>query len=645
MINICLTRTQIDALKPKLRKIGGTALTTMTSNERVDFFTEAMGSSVVGKQIAGSFEKAMVGKQRNALKNWAKQVFSETEQRKPSFFKVVKKIDFLTDRGVLSPNAAGEYLETLVSTELGVDIETEEIQKINELSQDIKDKKAAYEADPTNKKKRVAYGDAIISTYDYVQTIAPVKNHIVADIANLPKSLMSTLDFSAPFRQGWGMMSRPEFYKSVGSMFQYAFSESKYKELQSDIISRPTYPLMKKAGLRISVLADNLSQREEQFMSTLLDKIPVPEKMNFVKKFMGGSERAYAGFLSKLRADVFDNLIQQAAVAGESIDPKSQTIRDLAHVVNDFTGSGNIGANDRYSGAVPLLNAAFFAPRKISATVNMFNPERYLNPKTSPTARKAALRQLLGSLAISATLIALHSFLSGDDDETDPRSADFGKIKNGITRFDLTGGNGTYAVLLARLFSNQTKSSTTGMVSNLGEGFKSDTRLDIITKWGRNKLSPIASYVADFLAGTDAVGQPFNVTNDTVSRVTPLIIQDIISLAKEDPDNLVYGILATMFGFGVQSYAPTELTPEKQKQKDKQDKKDALKKEKIEKKFGKNDKVVKAMEAARNGNTAEKAQHLADVIGYGEDKLAREYKVAGVITTKTYETYRKLEDK
>ena len=89
MANICLTRPQIDALKSKVKDKGGKGLTEMSSADRKAYFVAAIGD-VAGTHAAATFEKAMVGKQKNALKNWAKRIFDEKEQKKPSFFKVIK---------------------------------------------------------------------------------------------------------------------------------------------------------------------------------------------------------------------------------------------------------------------------------------------------------------------------------------------------------------------------------------------------------------------------------------------------------------------------------------------------------------------------------------------------------------------------
>lgn len=294
-------------------------------------------------------------------------------------------------------------------------------------------------------------------------------------------------------------------------------------------------------------------------MTTILDKVPLYR----------GAERAYVGFLNKLRADAFNRMIKRAELAGEHIGVGSKATKELANVVNDFTGSGNLGSGDKYANLVPLLNAGLFSPRKISATINMLNPRRYLSPESgigrlgvgdlklggveSATARREALRNLIGSLSLSAAVLSLAA-LAGAAVETDSTSADFGKIKVGKTRYDITGGNGTYAVLLSRLLNNRTKSTTTGRVTELGKGYKPTTRADLILKFGRNKLSPTASLIADWFYGSDAVGNPFNLKTELLNRSYPLVLQDIVTTLQDDPKNLLGAIIADEFGIGIQTY-------------------------------------------------------------------------------------------
>ena len=528
----CLNKNLANDFLEKLKngEIDPDKLITMTSTQRRNFFAEFLGIENA-KNVNALFEsKLLLKNQKQGIITWAKKVSGLSKDTEKDIITQVNKLE-----KALSPKQEKDFLEDLARKKIGLELTDKEAKEIYRLAKKAEDLKQFPE-------KRIEYGNALLDFIEYTEELAPTNKNIFINITNLPKTLKATMDLSAPFRQGWGMMSRKEWYTSFGSMFKYAISKKSFKDLQADIISRKTYPLMKKSGLRISSLATKLSQREEAFMSTYINKIPI----------IKASERAYVGFLNKLRADVFDSLVESAIKAGEDVTPSSEVTRALANVVNDFTGSGNIGTGDKYSNVVPLLNGLFFSPRKISATINMVNPKRYISG--SKTARKAALRQLIGSLSISAIMLGMAKAFNGDV-ESDPRSSDFGKIKLNNTRFDVTGGNGSYAVLLARLLTNQTK-STLGRkkIKDLGEGYKPVTRGTLISQNIRNKLSPLAGEVVTLLTNKDFLGRKPELKKETRQLFEPIIISSIFDLIKDDPDNLFLGILAEMFGISAQTY-------------------------------------------------------------------------------------------
>lgn len=514
-------------------------LAEMSSEDRRAAFADVVGEGDA-KSVNALFEsKLLLKNQKLGMVTWAKEVAGLKD---PVRRDIISTIERMTE--VLDPKSEKAFLEDLAAKKLGVEVTFEEAKTISDLSRQVTE----LGKNKTTETDRLAWGNAQLALNDYVEGLVPKSKHLIENIANVPKTVMSTLDFSAAFRQGWGMASRANFWKSLVPMFKYAFSEKAYKNLQADIVSRDTYPLMKGAGLRVSVLASKLSGREEQFMSSLLDRFPI----------LRGSERAYAGFLSKLRADEFDRMIKRAQLKGEHIGVGSRATKEIANVANDFTGSGNIGTGDQFANVVPTLNAAFFSPRKISATINMLNPRRYLAPEVlgsveSSVARQEAIRNLVGSVALSAAVLSLAA-AAGASVELNPLSADFGKFRFGKTRYDVTGGNGTYAVLLARMIENKSKSTTTGRTTVFGKGYKPSTRLSVAGQFALNKASPLASLVADWAIGKDHNGNPFNLTQELIDRAYPLVLNDVITVGQNDPANLFGSIVADEFGVGVQSY-------------------------------------------------------------------------------------------
>ena len=106
---------------------------------------------------------------------------------------------------------------------------------------------------------------------------------------------MAAYDLSAPFRQGLFLsVSHPKrFFQAFLKMFRQFGSEEAYQTAQSLIEKKPTYGLMKEAGLSLTDLG-SLTTREERFMSNLAEKIPL------AGRGIRASGRAYVGFLNKL---------------------------------------------------------------------------------------------------------------------------------------------------------------------------------------------------------------------------------------------------------------------------------------------------------------------------------------------------------
>jgi len=364
----------------------------------------------------------------------------------------------------------------------------------------------------------------------------------VLQLVNIPRSILSSFDLSAPFRQGAFLINHPKrFIQSFKAMFKPFSSEKVFKSLQDDIIKRPSYKLMKEAKLSITELGRGLSKREEAFMSTWAEKIPL------IGKGIRASERAYTLFLNKLRADVFDDLIAKATKQGLSPKTNKDLTKQIANFVNAATGRGSLGSLER---AAKTLNTFFFSPRLMSSRLTLLNPGYYLTQH--PFVRKEALKSLLTFGGVATGILTLAK-LGGAEVETDPRSSDFAKIKIGNTRIDIGAGFQQYIRSAAQLMSGQYISSTTGKLMTLGEGYRPLTRYDILFRQIEGKEAPIFSFATDLLKGQNYVGEPIRVTDEIASRFVPMVIQDIVEIAKDDPDLLPIGVLG-IFGVGLQTY-------------------------------------------------------------------------------------------
>ena len=545
----------------------------MTSAERRAAFAEYVGEDNA-REVNAQFEsKLLLEDQRRGLVNWAKKVGGITEPARRDILNTISKLD-----RVLQPADEQSFMEDLAAKKLGVSVTADEARTIFDASKRTEDARAEMLKDIGDVDNRIAYGRALMDLKDQVESLKPNGHtflHNVVDVLNIPKTaLTSILHFSAPFVQGWGMISTKRAWMGFGKMFQYFADEENYKNLTAYMISHPDYPLAVDGKLGITKLTDQLSQREEAIQSTLVeqanrwlsDKTGVP---NLVR----ASSRAFTGYLNYVRFNRFTDLLNAARQAGNDVRPGSQVVHDLAKVVNDFTGRGAIGPGDKYSSAVPALNALFFSPRKISATINMFNPIGFA--RLAPVARNAAIRQLSGSLIATGAVLSLAKAL-GADVNFDPRSQDFAKITIGgqhVTRvdadghtirevvggekLDMTGGNAGYIRLLARIATGQ-EISANGKLTELGQGFNAPTRADLIGNWMRGKLSPIAGFIADAMYGKDPVGRPFSVTQEMQDKLMPITMEAFINYAMNDPENTtaILPSLAAVFGVSLESPLP-----------------------------------------------------------------------------------------
>jgi len=371
------------------------------------------------------------------------------------------------------------------------------------------------------------------------------RGEMFAEIANIPRSLMTTFDMSAPLRQGIFLITRPkQWIPSFGNMFKYFPDERAYEGLLQNIANRPNASLLKKAGVSITNLGRGLTNREEAFMSSYAEKIPI------IGKGVRASNRAFSGFLNKLRADVFDDFVKVAEQ--QRIPLGDKLLKDMGSFINAATGRGALGPSlERASVA---LNTAFFSPRLMSSRLTLLNPAYYT--KLDPLVRKEALRSLFGFAGVAGTVMTLSSF-AGAEVGSDPRSADFGKIKVGNTRYDILGGFQQYMRLAAQLITGEHISSTTGVKTTVGEGFKPLTRAEILGRFIQNKEAPLLSFGTKLLSGRGFAGRDLNVPEETAKLFIPMVAQDMIELTKEKGITGIAMAIPAVFGTGVQTYTAT----------------------------------------------------------------------------------------
>lgn len=388
---------------------------------------------------------------------------------------------------------------------------------------------------------------------EFIKTVSDMKpllqkaGTVIGELTNIPRSIMASFDLSAPFRQGLFTIGRKQFWTSFDDMFKAFGSEKAWRGIQEEIAQRPTFGLMKEAKLALTDVKSVLTQREETFMSSWAEKIPLAGKV------VRASSRAYVGFLNKLRADVFDNLVENATKLGKNPAGNMDLTKQIANYVNSATGRGSVGGLEK---AMVTFNGILFSPRlavsRLDLLTKTLRPSFYTT--LDPFIRKEYLKDLLRLGAISTTILGLAK-LGGADVGTERNSSDYGKIIKGNTRIDTWGGFQQYIRMASQLQSGKYVSSTTGKETTLGEGYKPLTRWDIFWRQIESKEAPIISFATDLLKGQDYTGQDINIVQRTAQMFIPMVIGDMYDIAKEDPKLLPISALG-IFGVGLQTYQP-----------------------------------------------------------------------------------------
>lgn len=393
--------------------------------------------------------------------------------------------------------------------------------------------------------------------YEQRSKFEKTKDQVVRYL-NVPRTIMASMDYSAPLRQAvtstiaHPVMASKAFVESVKA----SFSQGRFDTWFHDLKESPRYDLMKDSKLSITDPHDlHLQAQEEAFMGNVAEKLPV------VGKLIKGSERAYVSYLNKMRVDLFNRFADMFEENGRTFDNSPELYKGLATWINNSTGRGDLGFLES---AAPVLNSFLFAPRLIASRFNMLlNPFYYA--KLPKEIRVEALKDMLKFIAAGTTVLALAK-LNGADVEDDPRSSDFGKIRSGNTRWDIWGGFQPYVRVLTQFALAQRKSTNTGKIYDLtGKGIFGKDRTDPLLTFGRGKLSPVAGMAVDLIKGRDIGGNKVTVGQEALQHFTPLLYSDLQQAMKDKGMSALFTVgIPSTFGVGVQTYTPTMTKPIKQ---------------------------------------------------------------------------------
>jgi hypothetical protein len=171
-----------------------------------------------------------------------------------------------------------------------------------------------------------------------------------------------------------------------------------------------------------------------------------------------------------------------------------------------------------------------------------------------PMARREAAINLLKIVGETAMVMVIANALKPGSAEYNLISSDFGDIKIGKTRFDITGGASSIVTLAARIITRKTKNPVTGEIREYGIGYGQKSPFDAMIDFLANKTNPPARVLVDALRGRHYDYTPFELKKSAYGAATPISIQQAISLKDNASADAVAGVIADFIGVSANTF-------------------------------------------------------------------------------------------
>lgn len=559
----CLIKPLADAFKKALRdgEIDPAKLADMTTAERRGVFERYMDKDAA-KQVNTLFERKLLVKDfQNGMVKWAREVVGLKPEVRKGLIDKIERLTELDEEGnmkpgserILNPADQKAFLSDLAERTIGTEITMKEAQAITRMSKELAQTKKKFDVEKkewTSEADRLKYGFARVELQNFLDVakepyrglpmmeavkariadeVANIKDrpfggslklagNTITDLADLSVSMVATLDNSFLGRQGLSvLLTHPTAWakgaaQSYKNIVQEFGGKNSMDALRADILSRPNAMLgrYEKSGI--------INPNEEQYPSSLPEKIPA------LGRVFKASEAAFKGSALRMRADVFDLLVEKMEKNGVDMDNKEQ-LESFGTLVNSLTAKGSFNS----PGTGKALRVVLWAPKMLKASFDVLTAHTvdFARGKITKEAYGEAWKDLFKIVGTTAAALLLIKALKPDAVELDPHSANFGKVKIGNRPIDITGGKAGIITLAARLLpkalgGGYSKSVTSGAKTEYGPGFGERTRFDAFVDFLANKANPPARVVIDLLRGKTFDGTAPTFTGEIASLFTPL---------------------------------------------------------------------------------------------------------------------------
>ncbi|MFA5340242.1 MAG: hypothetical protein WC332_00550 [Clostridia bacterium] len=585
----CLPPKDVEAFKKALmsNRIDIPELMKMDSAKRTEFLRQYAGDNA--PQVNLLFEQKLVlpNKMRGII-NWASKVGEigrYSPEKKAQFEKKMADYKEQQTERMFNPKEDEAFLNDLVDAKLGTHVTREEAQRIFDLSKKADNLKKNYSPDTgwTNYKDKIEYGLAKVLSDKYVEelkdpdltirqlterrvgefkqdwsenktkAVGKVALDTVVEVDKNSVAMVASIDNSFIGRQGLKvLLTHPtswakSAYKSFGDIYK-ALKEKHGDEqakdiLHADLVSRDNYmnDYYQQAGI--------LAKFEEQYPTSHPARVP------YLGRAFKASEVAFNNSALRMRMETFDLLLDTAKKNGVEIN--DGLIKDIGQLVNGVTARANIGKAN-------ITSLVLWAPRMMWSNVQFLTAHGLGGGLKTSFARKQAALNLFKATTSIAGVAAVINALDPGSVETDPRSTDFMKYKNGNTRIDITGGMGSYITLSSRIMCGlaglpAVKNSQTGIIKELNKGGIADkTIFDVGLDFLMNKTTPLVREATYIAKGRNFEGNKPTIVSTVADLTLPIPItnfyQNFFGDYKEGEAVAVLGSFLDLFGINANTY-------------------------------------------------------------------------------------------
>lgn len=396
---------------------------------------------------------------------------------------------------------------------------------------------------------------------------SPLKRtlNLLADLYQIPKSLMSSGDISFPARQGFILLAPPSRWglakKTTVEMFkalipdkptslkgaikaQFATKTERYQRMVDAIAADLDAQTGMNSGLKLSSQdAAPFRRADGEFMSDVANRIPVVRE----------SQQAYTMAADQTRLNTFklykDAIDKRAAREGLSASQIQEGYKAAARWINIASGRGGFG--EKADKALDAMGFFFFSPRFFASRLQVLNPLTYIRNAGTPAGREVLKLQMseMGQLAalVGGTLMLAKS--AGFKVGTNAEKPDFLRISKGNYHYDGLAGLQPVMRLVYAIAADAARIARGEKLDRTEKG-----ALDVASRFLRGKAAPIPSAVVDYFDEKTFEGKPFNLADAAKDRVIPMMWNDMAEAFQREGLTGPLMLAPGGVGFGAQFY-------------------------------------------------------------------------------------------